>query len=311
LKYPHEPVLVEEVMADLLTGTDGIYVDGTCGSGGHSRVIGESLSEAGRLICLDRDPHAVLQCRERTSFLGSRATVTQANYSSIDEVLENMRVDKVTGVLLDLGISTYQLDHSGRGFSFNRDEPLDMRMDLIGNKPARYLVNRLPAKELERILRDYGEEKKAKLISRAIVRKRQKKEITSSLQLAQIIRSVMPRARKPGAKDPATRSFQAFRIAVNRELENLRRFLDIIPDWIHKGGRLVIISYHSLEDRIVKQAIRVWEKGCICPPDFPVCACGKVPLFKALRREGIKPTEQEIARNPRARSAVLRGAERI
>lgn len=311
MDFPHEPVLVKEVVSDLITRPDGIYVDGTCGSGGHSKVIGELLSHNGRLICLDRDPQAILQCRERMSFMGPRAVVVEANYSTIDKVLRQMEIAGATGVLLDLGLSTYQLDYSGRGFSFNRDEPLDMRMGPFGGPSARDLVNTLSAKELERLFREYGEERKAKNIARAIVREREKREITSALQLADLIRSVLPRQPKPGAKDPATRSFQALRIAVNRELANLRRFLEVVPDWIHKGGRLVIIAYHSLEDRIVKQALRVWERGCTCPPDFPVCTCGKEPLFKTLRRGGIKPSEGEIARNPRARSAILRAAERI
>jgi 16S rRNA (cytosine1402-N4)-methyltransferase len=311
LEYPHEPVLVKEVVRDLVTRPDGIYVDGTCGSGGHSASIGERLEKGGRLICLDRDPDAIQQCRTRLSDLGSRVTVVRANFAHIDAVMEEQEVKGVNGVLLDLGLSTTQLDRSGRGFSFRRDEPLDMRMDPSQGVPAQELVNTLSETELERIFREYGEEKRARVIAKAIGRARRVEPFTSALQLADLIRSVVPRVHGPGAKDPATRSFQALRIVVNRELENLQAFLERIPPWILKGGRLVIIAYHSLEDRSVKQTFRAWEKGCTCPPDFPVCTCGKVPLFRLLRRRALKPTEQEISQNPRARSAVLRTAERI
>jgi len=311
LEYPHEPVLVKEVVQDLVTRPDGIYVDGTCGSGGHSASIGQRLVKGGRLICLDRDPDAIRQCRARLSFLGSRVSVVQANFAHIDAVLEEQNVKGVSGVLLDLGLSSTQLERSGRGFSFRRDEPLDMRMDPSQGVPAREWVNSLPEPELERIFREYGEERRARAIARAIGRARRLEPFTSALQLADLIRSVVPRAHGPGAKDPATRSFQALRIAVNGELENLQAFLERIPSWISRGGRLVVIAYHSLEDRKVKQAFREWEKGCTCPPDFPVCTCGKVPLFRPLRRRALKPTEHEITKNPRARSAVLRTAERI
>ena len=311
MEFPHEPVLVEEVVRDLLTRPDGVYVDGTCGSGGHSLAVGEALSEEGRLICLDRDPEAVRRCRVRLSFLGDRVTLRKASYAELGAVLEETGTKTADGILLDLGLSTYQLDQSGRGFSFQRDEPLDMRMDPESGPTAGHLVNTLPERELERILREYGEERKARAVARAVVRARREGEITTSSRLASLVRSVVPRPQRPGAKDPATRTFQALRIAVNRELDNLRLFLDRVPEWIHTGGRLVILSYHSLEDRMVKQAVRAWEKGCTCPPDFPVCACGKSPLFRPIRRGGLRPTEKETAGNPRARSAVLRSAERI
>ncbi|MCF8060879.1 MAG: 16S rRNA (cytosine(1402)-N(4))-methyltransferase RsmH [Deltaproteobacteria bacterium] len=311
MEFPHEPVLVEEVVRDLLIRPDGLYVDGTCGSGGHSLPVAEALSKEGRLICLDRDPEAVRRCRVRLSFLGERVAVHRANYADLGILLEERGSGGVDGILLDLGLSTYQLDQSGRGFSFQRSEPLDMRMDPESGVPAAHLVNTLPERELERILKKYGEERKARAIARAIVRARSDEEIMTASRLASLVRSVVPRAHWPGAKDPATRTFQALRIAVNRELENLGLFLDKVPEWIHRGGRLVILSYHSLEDRMVKQAFRAWEKGCTCPPDFPVCTCGKSPLFRPIRRDGLKPTEREIAENPRARSAVLRSAERI
>ena len=246
MEFPHEPVLVKEAVEDLVLRQDGVYVDGTCGSGGHSRAIGERLTPSGRLICLDRDPDALCQCRQRIAFLGDRGVVRKANFADMDRVLEEMGTGPVTGVILDLGLSSHQLDRSGRGFSFQRDEPLDMRMDTEGEVTAGDLVNNLPARELERIFREFGEERKARALARAIERARRKTPLTSSSQVAEVIRSVVPRSHRPGAKDPATRAFQALRIAVNRELENLRVFLDKAPDWIERGGRLVILAYHSL-----------------------------------------------------------------
>ncbi len=311
MEYSHEPVLLEETVRDLVTRIDGLYVDGTCGSGGHSKAIGERLSSSGRMICLDLDPEAVRRCRSRMSFMEDRVQVIKRNYTDVGRVLDESGLGKADGILLDLGLSSHQLDRSGRGFSFKRDEPLDMRMDPAGGVTAGHLVNTLSEGELERMLKDYGEEKRARAIARAIVRARRKEPFTSALELSSLIRSVVPPSRGPGEKDPATRSFQALRIAVNRELDNLKIFIDEVPERIHRGGRLVILAYHSLEDRLVKQALRAWEKGCTCPPDFPVCNCGKKPLFRPIRRRGLKPTGEEISRNPRSRSAVLRSAERI
>ncbi len=311
MAFFHEPVLVEEVIRDLVSRPDGVYVDGTCGSGGHSLAIGERLSSTGRLIGLDRDPEAVRRCRGRLSFMGDRVTLHKANYADLGVVLEEENVSSVDGILLDLGLSSDQLECSGRGFSFQRDELLDMRMDPESGVSAGHLVNTMPEAELERILRVYGEERKARTIARAVGRARRRAPIATASRMAGVVRSVIPPSHRPGAKDPATRTFQALRIAVNRELDHLGVFLDRVPQWVHKGGRLVILAYHSLEDRMVKQAVRAWEKGCTCPPDFPVCACGQSPLFKPIRREGLRPTQEEVARNPRARSAVLRSAERI
>jgi len=311
LKYPHRPVMVHEVVEHLVTLTDGIYLDGTVGSGGHSEFIGKKIISKGRLICLDKDLEAVSLSRERLSFMGEKVTVIKANYADCNEILKGLGFQKINGVLLDLGVSTQQLERSGRGFSFNRDEPLDMRMDVDDEVTAHKLVNTLSSKDIAKILKSYGEEKKAKLISRSIEKERRKKPIDSSLQLANLIGSVISTSARHGLKHPATRTFQAFRIAVNRELENLKIFLDKVPSLIAKGGRLVVLTYHSLEDRMVKQAMADWEKGCICPPNLPRCACGKTSLFKRLRRKGLKPSQQEIENNPRARSAILRAAERI
>jgi 16S rRNA (cytosine1402-N4)-methyltransferase len=311
LEYPHKPVLVHEVVKYLVPVPNGTYVDGTVGTGGHSLAIGKSLAGNGRLICLDRDPDAVSLSRKRLAFLGDSASFIRASYADLDKVLEGLELDKVDGVLLDLGLSSYQLEKSGRGFSFSRDEPLDMRMDPDDELTAHHFVNNLSLGDLERLLRDYGEEKRAKLIARAIVRTRTKKPIETSFQLAGVIKSAFPPSRRFSARHPATRAFQALRIAVNKELQNIEIFLDKIPFLMAKGGRLVILAYHSLEDRLVKQAIINWARECTCPPDFPRCVCGKVPLFRRPFKKGIKPSQREIDKNPRARSAVLRAAERI
>ncbi|MBW1805580.1 MAG: 16S rRNA (cytosine(1402)-N(4))-methyltransferase RsmH [Deltaproteobacteria bacterium] len=311
MEFPHQPVMVNEVIKALVTDPDGIYVDGTVGSGGHSEAIGEEISSKGHLICLDRDSEAIGISRDRLGFLGERATLIHANFAAMDEALEGLGVGKVNGILLDLGMSSYQIDQSGRGFSFNRDEPLDMRMDQDEETTAEQIVNCFSTREIEGILREYGEERRARSLARKIVRERRKQRIQSSLHLADLTRSVIPPSRRPGAKDPATRTFQALRIAVNREMDSLKTFLERAPALIGRGGRLVFLSYHSLEDRQVKQAMAVWEKGCTCPPDIPVCACGKSPLFKRLSRKGTKPDGKEIGENPRARSAIMRAAERI
>lgn len=310
LEYPHQPVLVNEAVGYLVHTPDGIYVDGTAGTGGHSLAIGNSLDAKGRLICLDLDPEAVRLSRQRLAFLGDRVRVIRANYADLDRVLEDFGITVVDGVLLDLGMSSYQLDESRRGFSFSRDEPLDMRMDPENKLTAGHLVNNLAQQELENILRDYGEERRAKAIARAIVRARNKRPIKTSYQLSALIKSVFPAAQRFKSRHPATRSFQALRIAVNKELRNLDIFLDKAPLLMAKGGRLVILSYHSLEDRRVKKAMADWEKTCTCPPDFPYCVCGKTTIFRRLFKKVLKPSPGEIAQNPRARSAGLRVTER-
>jgi 16S rRNA (cytosine1402-N4)-methyltransferase len=311
LDYPHQPVLVQEVVRDLITTMDGIYVDGTVGNGGHSKAIGEKIRSKGRLICLDRDSEAVRLSNERLSPLGERVTVLKGNYAELAEVLQGLGIEKVHGIFLDLGISSHQLERSGRGFSFNRDERLDMRMDQDDKLTAHHLINTLSPEALEKILRQYGEEKRARKIVKSIDRERRKGPIDSSLHLADLIQSVIPVSRHPRARHPATRTFQALRIAVNKELENLKALLDRVPPLLNEGGRLVIISYHSLEDRMVKQTMMNWERGCTCPPDFPYCRCGKAPLFKRVHKKGTKPAPGEIEMNPRARSAILRASERI
>jgi 16S rRNA (cytosine1402-N4)-methyltransferase len=311
LDYPHRPVLVQKVVKYLVSVPDGTYVDGTVGNGGHSLPIVKGLTGKGRLICLDRDPDAVDISKKRLAPFNKRITVIRANYADLDQVLMEMEVEKVDGVLLDLGMSSYQLEESGRGFSFLRDEPLDMRMDPDNEVTARDLVNSLSPKELENILKEYGEERRAKSIVRAIVRAREKEPIETSSRLAGLIESVSPPSYGSKVKHPATRTFQALRIAVNRELQNIEVFLNKVPYLLAKGGRLVILSYHSLEDRCIKKAMFEWEKVCTCPPDFPQCVCGKIPMFKRLFKKGLRPDKGEINENPRARSAVMRAAERI
>jgi len=266
LEYPHQPVLIHEVVKHLVSIPEGTYVDGTVGTGGHSQAIGKRLSGKGRLVCLDMDPDAVSTSKKRLSFLGDSVRIMKANYADMDKVLADLGYKAIDGVLLDLGMSSYQLEKSGRGFSFSRDEPLDMRMDPENELTALHLVNNLEPRDL---------------------------------------------SRGSWARHPATRTFQALRIAVNRELQNLETLLNKIPLIMAKGGRLVVLSYHSLEDRLVKQTMVNWEKPCTCPPGFPHCVCGKVPLFRRLFKKGIKPSITEIKNNPRARSAILRVAERI
>jgi 16S rRNA (cytosine1402-N4)-methyltransferase len=303
--------MLREVVEQVYTAPDGIYVDGTIGTGGHSEAICRRISPHGLLIGLDRDEQAIRISRERLSPLGRSVHLVKESYSRLDGVLTGLGIEQVNGVLLDLGMSAYQLEGSGRGFSFSRDEPLDMRMDLDDRVTAHELVNCLSATKLEEILRAYGEERQARAISRLIEKERTKAPIDSSLRLANLVASVVRRSYRPGARHPATRTFQALRIVVNRELDSLRAFLEKIPFLLVRGGRLVILSYHSLEDRMVKQAMIEWEGGCRCPPDIPECRCGRVPLLRRVHKKGIKPTHDEKEGNPRARSAILRTAERI
>jgi len=311
LEYLHQPVLVRHVVTYLVHRADGIYVDGTVGTGGHSLAIAKNLRGKGRLICLDKDTEAVGLARKRLAFPGERVLVVKANYADLDKVLEDREIKAVDGVLLDLGMSSHQLESSGRGFSFSKDEHLDMRMDPDDVSTAHHLVNSLSQRELETLLKDFGEERMRRPIARAIVRARTGRPIETSKELAALIKSVIFPSRSTRARHPATRTFQALRIAVNRELQNLETFLNKIPLLLAKRGRLVAISYHSLEDRLVKRAMSEWERPCTCPPDFPQCVCGKVRLFKRLFKGCVKPDRNEIGENPRSRSARLRAAERV
>jgi 16S rRNA (cytosine1402-N4)-methyltransferase len=303
--------MVRQVVSSLISDPKGIYVDGTAGSGGHSEAVAKSLAEEGRLLCLDRDPEGIRMVQERLAIMGDRVRVRKANYAALDRVLDQEGYQGVHGILLDLGMSSFQVDHSGRGFSFSRDEPLDMRMDPELKETASQLVNTLHRRALEDILREYGEERKARLIAKKIEMARKDGAIDTTLQLRKLIQSVVPPSRRRGGIHPATRTFQALRIAVNKELDHLKAFLELVPSLLWRGGRLVVLSYHSLEDRIVKQTMQDWERGCTCPQDLPVCGCGKTPLFRRQLRRGRKPDKEEIADNPRARSAIMRMAERV
>ena len=298
MEYPHQPVLVQEVLEDLITAPDGVYVDGTVGSGGHSEAIGRRIQGQGQLLCLDRDSEAIRISRQRLGFLGEKVRFIRASYADVDQVLRDLGWGKAHGILLDLGMSSFQLEQSGRGFSFYRDEPLDMRMDPDAGLTAEHLIHHLSEKELEEILRKYGEETRARAIARRITQERKTKPILSSLQLARLIESVVPRFRRTGAKHPATRTFQALRIAVNKELEHLASFLDKCPSVLCGSGRLVILSYHSLEDRKVKQTMMHWEKGCECPPTPSAVWLRKGTPFQKAPQEGDQARSKRNRRKP-------------
>ena len=306
----HVSVLLNECIDNLNTDPAGTYVDGTLGMGGHSEKIAEKLT-TGRLICIDRDASAIDYARERLKLFSDRITFVHANFADTVEVLDDLGIEGVNGMLFDLGVSSPQLDETERGFSYMKDAPLDMRMDRSEGLTAYDIVNTWSEERLNRILWDYGEEKYARRISRAIINKREKKPIESTLELSDTIKSAMPPQALREKQHPAKRSFQAIRIAVNDELGEVAKMAETVPDRLLPGGRLCIISFHSLEDRIVKSAIAARENGCTCPREAPICTCGFVKTLKSVYRKPILPSEEEIENNPRARSAKLRVAERV
>jgi 16S rRNA (cytosine1402-N4)-methyltransferase len=307
MEFSHIPVLASECIEGLDIRPDGIYVDGTAGGAGHSSLIAARLNEKGRLISLDRDPDAVKAASERLSVY-SNAQVIHSNYSEMRYVLDDLGIDKVDGILMDLGVSSYQLDEGSRGFSYHVDAPLDMRMSKEGLSAAD-IVNTYSEQELARIIFEYGEEKFSRRIAGNIVCSREKAPIETTLQLADIIRESVPqKARRD--KNPCKKTFQAIRIAVNGEFEHLSQGLDQAFYSLKAGGRLAVITFHSLEDRIVKQRFAGWCKGCICPPDFPQCVCGRKPQGRLVNRKPIEADEKELERNNRSRSAKLRIIER-
>lgn len=302
----HRPVLLEETLAALAVREDGIYVDGTAGGGGHSLAIASRL-KGGRLFALDRDPDAILEVSRRLD--GLPATVIHANFTGMSDVLLARGIAAVDGVLLDIGVSSHQLDTPERGFSYHADAPLDMRMSRSGTSAAD-LVNTLDESQLAAIFFRYGEEKFSRPIARAIVQKRVQEPVLTTGRLANIVRDAVPAAaRRDG--HPARRVFQALRIAVNGELDNLSRALDTAFSLLKDGGRLAVITFHSLEDRIVKQRFREWCKGCICPADFPQCVCGRTPAAYPVLKKPAEASAQELETNPRSRSARLRCVERL
>ncbi len=306
----HVSVLLDECIDNLNTDPAGTYVDGTLGMGGHSEKIAEKLT-TGRLICIDRDASAIDYARERLKLFSDRITFVHANFADTVKVLDDLGIEGVNGMLFDLGVSSPQLDETERGFSYMKDAPLDMRMDRSEGLTAYDIVNTWSEERLNRILWDYGEEKYARRISRAIINKREKKPIESTLELSDTIKSAMPPQALREKQHPAKRSFQAIRIAVNDELGAVAKMAETVPDRLLPGGRLCIISFHSLEDRIVKSAIAARENGCTCPREAPICTCGFVKTLKSVYRKPILPSEEEIENNPRARSAKLRVAERV
>ena len=307
MDFSHIPVLLRETIEALNIRPDGIYVDGTAGGGGHSQEILNRL-EKGTLIAIDQDPDAVETVTKR--FEGNKnVKVARANFSQMDEVVRSLGFDRVDGVLLDIGVSSRQLDTPERGFSFHNDAPLDMRMSQEGTS-ARDLVNTLPHGELARIIRMYGEERFASSIAGAIVREREKKPIETTLELAEIVKSGVPAAKRRDGH-PARKTFQALRIAVNGELDRLSVGLEAAFSLLAPGGRLAVITFHSLEDRIVKQYFAQLCTGCTCPKDFPVCVCGKKPQAKLWKKKPVEASEEELASNARSRSAQLRVLEKI
>lgn len=309
-EFAHVSVLLREAVAALAVKPEGVYVDGTLGRAGHSREIAKQLT-TGRLIAIDRDAAALAAAPERLGPLMDKVTLLHGNFADLGSLLDSAGVDKVDGLLFDLGVSSPQLDDETRGFSYLKDAPLDMRMDTSAPLTARDIVNEWPQEELKRILRDYGEERYAAQIAAKVVKRREERPIETTLELSDLIRSAMPAAALREKQHPAKRSFQAIRIAVNDELAAIPQMLEQALERLNPGGRLAVITFHSLEDRPVKAAMQSWAKGCTCPPDFPVCVCGKKPKAKLITRKPILPGAEELNANPRARSAKLRVAEKV
>ena len=307
MSFSHKPVLLEQTIGSLDIKTDGIYLDGTAGGGGHSAEILKRLGN-GRLICVDQDPDAIRTLHEK--FDGyENVTIVQSNFSEIRSILFELDIPSLDGVLLDIGVSSHQLDTAERGFSYHNDAPLDMRMSQSGVTAAE-LVNNLQFSELLHILSVYGEEKFAKNIARAIERERKIKRIETTLELAEIVKSAYPPAKRHD-KHPARKTFQALRIAVNGELDRLSKGLDEAFESLKPGGRLSVITFHSLEDRMVKQRMAKWCEGCTCPKDFPICVCGNKPKAEPVFRKPVEVDETELEENPRSRSAKLRCCKKI
>jgi len=307
----HEPVMLREVLESLDLKPGGIYVDGTVGGGGHARGILDATAPGGILVGLDRDDDALAEARRVLDPYGKRKILVKGNYADLKDILARIGVNGVDGIVLDLGVSSHQLETAERGFSFTQPAPLDMRMDRTAPLTAQELVNTADPRELKRILRLYGEELQAGRIARAIVERREAGPIERTDELAAIVVSAMPAHMRHGRIHPATRTFQALRIAVNDELTGLARGIASGIDSLREGGRFSVISFHSLEDRMVKDLFRDASRECICPPALPVCACGVSPRLRVITRKPLRPGEDEVERNPRARSAKLRTAERI
>ena len=309
-EFTHYPVMLHECIEGLNIRPDGVYVDGTLGRAGHSMEIAKRLT-TGRLYCIDRDMAAIEAARDRLSPWMDRVSLIHGNFTDLDRLLEEYNAPPADGMLFDFGVSSPQLDDPARGFSYMHDAPLDMRMDQSQPLTARTVVNEWSQEELKRILYQYGEERYAPAIAAAIVRAREESPIETTLQLVEVIRSAMPAPALREKQHPAKRSFQAIRIAVNDELTAAQRVIDQAVPRLAKGGRLCVITFHSLEDRIVKNGFGTFVKGCTCPPDFPVCVCGKKPTLKSVSKKPVLPSQKELEENPRSRSAKLRIAEKL
>lgn len=308
--FHHVSVLLKETLEGLKLRPDGIYLDGTLGGAGHSSHIARQLT-TGLLIGVDRDPKALAAAKERLAPWADRVKLVHSNFRELDGILDSLGIPAVDGILLDLGVSSPQLDEAGRGFSYMADAPLDMRMDPSDPLTAYQVVNTWPQEELRRILFTYGEERYAPLIAAAIVRRRAQAPIEGTLELVDVIRSAMPQKALREKQHPAKRSFQAIRIAVNDELGALDGVMDRAIARLNPGGRLAVITFHSLEDRIVKNAMAQAVRGCTCPPEFPVCVCGKKPSLRLITRKPVTASREELEANPRSRSAKLRVAEKL
>lgn len=312
MEFKHKSVLLEETIKYLNIRPDGVYVDGTLGGGGHAYEVCRRLSEKGRLIGIDQDADAVKAAAGKLAEFEGRVQIVRDNYCEIRKVLAGLGFEKADGIVLDLGVSSYQLDDPARGFTYRTmDAPLDMRMDKRQGFTAKELVNTYSEQELYRVIRDYGEDKFAKNIAKHIARAREKKEIETTGELTEIVKAAIPAKVRMNGGHPAKRTFQAIRIELNRELEVLQDSLEDMIHLLNPGGRICIITFHSLEDRVVKNIYKKSENPCTCPSDFPVCVCGKKPLGKAVTRKPVLPSEEEMERNPRSKSAKLRVFEKI
>lgn len=308
--FKHYSVLLDETIENLNIKPDGIYLDGTLGGGGHSEAILKRLSPKGRLIGIDQDDAAIAAASERLSVFGDRVIILRNNYRNARTALEQIGITKVDGIVLDLGVSSYQLDNEERGFSYRYDTDLDMRMDRRQSLTAKDIVNEYSEMELFHIIKDYGEDQFAKNIAKHIVKAREKKKLETTFELNEIIKAAIPAKMRAAGGHPSKRTFQAIRIECNKELEVLKDSLDEMIDMLSPGGRFCIITFHSLEDRIVKAAFRRNENPCICPPEFPVCTCGKKSKGKVISRKPILPSAKELEENSRSKSAKLRVFER-
>jgi 16S rRNA (cytosine1402-N4)-methyltransferase len=312
MAYQHTPAMPQEVLHYLDCRPGGTYIDGTLGGAGHAALICEKIAPDGLLIGIDQDPEAVEHAHRHLKYYRDILRLFHGSFTEVPQFLKQLGIGAADGILLDLGLSRHHLEESGRGFSFQRDEPLDMRMDVRRTETAAQIVNSLTAEALGELFRTYGEERHSKKIARGIVAARERRPITTSKQLADIVcAAVSARERRAQQIHPATRVFMALRIAVNRELDCIREFMAQVDRWLNPGGRLCVLAFHSLEDRIVKQHLKQMAAGCICPPQLPVCGCGHDASMRILTKKAVRPSAAEVAANPMARSTRLRAAERI